>query len=363
MKTLKKILKALLILVIVLLVLVGGLLTWLTIVEYKPEDTEVVPVQTVGGQAKSLAAGDSVKFVAWNIGYGALGDNADFFMDGGKGVITADKERVIRNLDGIIEQATALEPDVILFQEVDRDSTRSHHIDEVIMLSNAYSTEDDQDYANGFAYNFNVRFVPYPFPPIGKVQSGILTLTDTSAESAERIQLPCPFKWPVRLCNLKRCLLVERVPLQNSDKSLVLVNLHLEAYDNGEGKIAQTKMLKEILDEEAAAGNYVIAGGDFNQTFSNTDISAYPVQDGMWAPGRIDTAEIGDGWQCLMDSSVPSCRSLDKPYQGADPENFQYYVIDGFIVSSNVQVRSCETKDMGFVCTDHNPVLLECVLK
>ena len=122
-------------------------------------------------------------------------------------------------------------------------------------------------------------------------------------------------------------------------------------------------MLKEILDEEAAAGNYVIAGGDFNQTFSNTDISAYPVQDGMWAPGRIDTAEIGDGWQCLMDSSVPSCRSLDKPYQGADPENFQYYVIDGFIVSSNVQVRSCETKDMGFVCTDHNPVLLECVLK
>ena len=84
MKVLKKILKALLVIVIVLLVLVGGLLTWLTIVEYKPEDTEVVPVQSVGGQAKSLAAGDSIKFVAWNIGYGALGDNADFFMDGGK---------------------------------------------------------------------------------------------------------------------------------------------------------------------------------------------------------------------------------------------------------------------------------------
>ena len=83
MKALKKILKALLVLVIVLLVLVGGLLTFLTIVEYKPEDTEAVPVQTVGGQAQTLAAGDSIKFVAWNIGYGALGDNADFFMDGG----------------------------------------------------------------------------------------------------------------------------------------------------------------------------------------------------------------------------------------------------------------------------------------
>ena len=359
--TARKVLYAAVSAVLLVIALFAGLIEYLTLTEYKPQERESIEISPV--YRDPISAGDTLRVLTWNCGYGALGDNADFFMDGGKGVITADKERVIRNLDGIIEQATALEPDVILFQEVDRDSTRSHHIAEVIMLSNAYSTEDDQDYANGFAYNFNVRFVPYPFPPIGKVQSGILTLTDTSAESAERIQLPCPFKWPVRLCNLKRCLLVERVPLQNSDKSLVLVNLHLEAYDNGEGKIAQTKMLKEILDEEAAAGNYVIAGGDFNQTFSNTDISAYPVQDGMWAPGRIDTAEIGDGWQCLMDSSVPSCRSLDKPYQGADPENFQYYVIDGFIVSSNVQVRSCETKDMGFVCTDHNPVLLECVLK
>ena len=359
--TARKVLYAVVSAVLLVIALFAGLIEYLTLTEYKPQERESIEISPV--YRDPISAGDTLRVLTWNCGYGALGDNADFFMDGGKGVITADKERVIRNLDGIIEQATALEPDVILFQEVDRDSTRSHHIDEVIMLSNAYSTEDDQDYANGFAYNFNVRFVPYPLPPIGKVQSGILTLTDTSAESAERIQLPCPFKWPVRLCNLKRCLLVERVPLQNSDKSLVLVNLHLEAYDNGEGKIAQTKMLKEILDEEAAAGNYVIAGGDFNQTFSNTDISAYPVQDGMWAPGRIDTAEIGDGWQCLMDSSVPSCRSLDKPYQGADPENFQYYVIDGFIVSSNVQVRSCETKDMGFVCTDHNPVLLECVLK
>ena len=359
--TARKVLYAAVSAVLLVIALFAGLIEYLTLTEYKPQERESIEISPV--YRDPISAGDTLRVLTWNCGYGALGDNADFFMDGGKGVITADKERVIRNLDGIIEQATALEPDVILFQEVDRDSTRSHHIDEVIMLSNAYSTEDDQDYANGFAYNFNVRFVPYPLPPIGKVQSGILTLTDTSAESAERIQLPCPFKWPVRLCNLKRCLLVERVPLQNSDKSLVLVNLHLEAYDNGEGKIAQTKMLKKILDEEAAAGNYVIAGGDFNQTFSNTDISAYPVQDGMWAPGRIDTAEIGDGWQCLMDSSVPTCRSLDKPYQGADPENFQYYVIDGFIVSSNVQVRSCETKDMGFVCTDHNPVLLECVLK
>ena len=359
--TARKAISSVVSLILLLIALFAGLLEYLTLTEFKPQERESIEISPV--YRDPISEGDALRVLTWNCGYGALGDNADFFMDGGKGVLTADKERTLSNLDGIIENATALDPDVIFFQEVDRDSTRSHHIDEVIMLSNAYSTEDDQDYTNAFAYNFDVRFVPYPVPPIGKVRSGLLTLMDTSAESAERIQLPCPFKWPIRLCNLKRCLLIERVPLQNSDKYLVLVNLHLEAYDSGEGKIAQTKMLKEILDEEAALGNYVIAGGDFNQTFSNADISAYPIQEGMWTPGRIDTAQIGDNWQCLMDSSVPTCRSLDKPYAGADQDSFQYYVIDGFIVSSNVEVRSCETKDMGFACTDHNPVLMECVLK
>ena len=61
--------------------------------------------------------------------------------------------------------------------------------------------------------------------------------------------------------------------MAGSDKELVIVNVHLEAYDSGEGKEAQTKMLAELLKKEQEAGNYVIAGGDFNQAFSNVDIS------------------------------------------------------------------------------------------
>ena len=64
-----------------------------------------------------------------------------------------------------------------------------------------------------------------------------------------------------------------------------------------------------------------------------------------------------------MDSTHPTCRSLDRPLEGADRENFQYYVIDGFIISDNVEVLSAETQDRGFVCTDHNPVLAEVRLK
>ena len=151
--------------------------------------------------------------------------------------------------------------------------------------------------------------------------------------------------------------------MQNSDEELVLVKLHREAFASSKAKENQTGRLMQILEEEAAKGNYVIAGGDFDQTFSGTDTSAYPQQEGKWAPGEILTEELGDSWQCLMDSSAPTCRSLDRPYEGADRIGFQYYVVDGYILSSNIEVKSCETKSMGFLYSDHNPVLLECTLK
>lgn len=360
-KMTKRIIKHLISAALMIGVLIAVMLEVLTLTEYLPEEREEVATNNIGWEA--VSPGDSLKILTWNAGYGALGDNADFFMDGGRKVETADKERVGINLEGIAETTAKLDPDVVFFQEIDRDAARSHHIDEMIELVNSFGEDDDPDYASAFAYNMKVFFIPYPIPPIGMVQSGIMTLTRMRMASAERLRLPCPFKWPVRLANFKRCLLVERLPVQKSDKELVLINLHLEAYDDGEGKQEQTQALMKILEEEESKGNYVIAAGDFNQTFSNTDISAYPLQEGKWAPGVFSTEETGKEWQYLMDSSTPTCRSLDRPYEGADHSDFQYYVVDGYILSPNIEVRSCETQDLGFVYTDHNPVLLECVLK
>ena len=148
--------------------------------------------------------------------------------------------------------------------------------------------------------------------------------------------------------------------------AVVLFNLHLEAYDSGEGKVAQARMLKEVLDKEIEKGNYVIASGDYNQVFSSTDISAYPVHEGLWEAGRIDVEDFNEDLSFWADSSVPTCRSLDKALSLAtdrSPEGFQYYVIDGFITSSNVDVESVYTDDLSFVTSDHNPVILKFKLK
>ena len=347
-----RIVRVILIVLLTVVLLLAGMLAFLSATEYKPAEREDVSV--TGNPAKELKLGDTVSLLTFNIGYGALGDNADFFMDGGKSVMTADKERVNKNLNGIISEVKEIDPDIVFFQEVDKNSTRSHHINEYEKFMDELT-----QYAFSFANNFKVAFLPYPVPPIGKVDSGVATASRYKVTSAKRVQLPIPFSWPVRMANLKRCVLVSRIPIKDSNKQLVLFNLHLEAYDNGEGKQAQTKMLAELLKTEADKGNYVIAGGDFNQIFSTADKSAYPAYDGMWTPGEIDVSAFGEDFMFLMDASVPSCRSLDKAYADADKKSFQFYLIDGFIVSKNITVNLIETQNFDFVNSDHNPVLLE----
>ncbi|MBQ9304818.1 MAG: endonuclease, partial [Butyrivibrio sp.] len=84
-----------------------------------------------------------------------------------------------------------------------------------------------------------------------------------------------------------------------------------------------------------------------------------------WEAGVIDVSDFGVDFQFLTDVSNPTCRSLDRVYadaQDKSPNAFQYYVIDGFIVSSNVEVQSLRTHNTVFQYSDHNPVSMDVIL-
>ena len=346
----KRIIRTVAIIVGLIVLLLVGLVVFLTVTEYKPAPVEDASLSFMEQDSEAVELDEEFTLYTWNIGYGGLGKESDFFMDGGQMVNPPSQEIVEKNLEGITNFIDEREADAWLIQEADLNSARTENVDEITLL---------QEHAgdNGaFAYNYNCNFVPIPWPPMGKMESGVATYTDYNiAETPQRISLPCPFSWPVSAANLKRCLLVSRVDLEGTDKELVLINLHLEAYDDGEGKIAQTNQLIQLLTEEYEKGNYVVAGGDFNQSFPGV-LDEYPVADPqLWTPGVLENSVLPEGWSFAYDMTNPTCRLLDKPYDGTN----QLYVIDGFIVSPNVSVNSVKTMDMGFEYSDHNPVELK----
>lgn len=345
----KKFLKGAGIFLLVLMGLILGILLFFTLREYRPKPIETT--DTPSGE-KTLSVEDSLRILTCNTGYGGLDASEDFFMDGGSRVQPDNQKQVEKNLHGIGKFLSASDADVYFLQEVDLDSKRSFHINQQDFYEETLGMD------SAFGRNFLCDFVPYPLPPIGKVDSGILTLTGLQTSSSSRISLPESFSWPVKTCNLKRCMLETRVPLEGTDVELVLLNFHLEAYDSGEGKIAQSKMLAEKLEEEYAAGNYVIAGGDFNQTFPGMETS-YPLIDTEnWAPGTLEEDSLPEHFSFAVDDSYPTCRLLNQPYTGSY-DTSQVYVIDGFIVSDNLEVTEIKVLNEDFQYTDHQPVQLE----
>lgn len=352
-RTALKVAKWVLFILLTIVLIVGFALGYLTITEYNPAHSENATRGVVTVEKKF--SGDTFKIMTLNTGYGGLGRDADFFMDGGESVNPDSRETVVQNMLGVEDIVRSVGADFVLLQEVDTDSKRSFEINQWRQYE-----YDFEDYESRYALNYSCQYVPYPLPTIGKVNSGLATFSRYDIASASRQSLPCPFSWPMRVANLKRCLLITRIPIEGKTQEIVIVNLHLEAYDDGEGKAAQTKALMELLTAEYEKGNYVIAGGDFNQSFPGA-LSRYPIKDSStWAPGTLEA--LPEGWHYGYDDSDPTCRLLNEPYVKGS-EKVQHYVIDGFILSPNVEILSVDTRNEYFTFTDHNPVILEVILK
>ena len=170
---LKRIIKIVLFVLAILVLALGAFLIYSGITTLHVDDVEKLEID--GKSSKSLNKGDSIKLMTWNVGYGALGDDESFFMDGGDGVIAKDKKRVETNLDNIVKKVKDNNPDVILLQEVDIKCKRSCKIDEKEKFEEEF---DLNNYNTTFACNYKAGYIPYPFPTaLGHVEAGIQTFS------------------------------------------------------------------------------------------------------------------------------------------------------------------------------------------
>lgn len=359
--------KILLIAVSAIIVFLLGFIITLWIFEYRPADVASLEIVDNWEDLDSFYVdkANEITILTFNIGYASLSATEDFVMDGGQKARMDSKDEVEANLQGITSILSNNPADLYLLQEVDVDSNRSYNIDQLVYF------QDVLGKSSVLAYNYRCIFVPFPLnfsQMMGKVNSGVVTFSDFYSDSAERHQLPGSFAWPVRLANLKRAMLVTRYPIKDSDKYLVVINVHLSAYDDGTMRLEEMEALKELMLTEYNNGNYVVVGGDFNQTFPQAIISnqdqnieyLYELKDAkLWEAFPMEeTWFIENGFTFGVDVTTPTCRLLNQPYDTINTQNNQYYVIDGYIVSNNITIQSVFTLDEGFEYSDHNPVLI-----
>ena len=338
--------------VAVIALALGGFLLYGTLTDYKPNEQELV----FDAQSQIGAVTDSVfHMLTWNIGYAGLGDNMDFFYDGGT-MVRSDKDRTESNLDKITSFISeSNDVDFFLFQEVDIDSKRSYAINEQVEIANVLP-----NYENYFAPNYKVKFVPLPFSePMGRVFGGLVTYSKYETQKVVRHSFPGNYSWPIGLFMLDRCFMVNRYKL-SSGYELLVINTHNSAYDDGSLRSGQMEFLKGFLLNEYQKGNYVIVGGDWNQCPPNMTISFDEILFDKLDYKLIPADYLEEGWKWVFDSTAPTNRRLTEVYnEYSTPRT----VLDYFLVSPNVESVSVQTIDLNFEYSDHNPVKASFKLK
>lgn len=337
-----------------IIILLGIFLLVLTIWNPTYEPIEVIQVEN--DVASPINLEDDFTITTFNIGYAGLDKYQDFFFDGGTMGRSKSIEKTMENLEGIKDFIKEEDSDFIFFQEVDRNSLRTYKVDEY-----SFFKENMSDYGSVFAKNYTSLWVPVPImKPMGNVLGGMATFSKYQIESARRYALEGQESWPMKLFELDRCFVESVHPLENG-KKLILVNIHLSAYDEG-GILrnSQSAHLMRYITEQYVNGNYIVLGGDWNQLISNKQMED-PKFIETWPSWLVevqaDFESLGFSWGVGDEMTV---RDLDAPYQpGVTFET----IIDGFLVSPNLQIIEVEGHNLGFENSDHNPVTIHLKFK
>jgi endonuclease/exonuclease/phosphatase family metal-dependent hydrolase len=395
---LRRIITVIIAVIVTIVALVGGYLIYLNVNSARLPDKDEIGVSEIlaGGaderaaedaSVPRLQAGQTYRAITFNIGFGANDRAYSFFMSEGrtvegdstKGLMSraTDEDAVKRNMEAAISAALGQRPDIAIFQEVDRDAGRSYKVDEFRMISRAFgemagaSGDEKGAFAEAYATNFHTGWLLWPpARPMGMVKdSGIATYSAYEVNSAERLSLPVIESFPHKFFDLDRCFMVTRFPVSGADAGenpgsadaegeLVVINVHLSTFESG-NKVhgEQLKRLAEVMEEEAAKGNWVIVGGDWNQCFpGSADAFTGRMETPSWAK-PLDEAALPEGFSLVTADNadvVATCRDSSIPWTpGVSYET----IIDGWIVSENVSAAS-ENVDAGYEASDHNPVSL-----
>ena len=366
-KIYRKLLRLFISLIILVGVIFGSYVIYLTSQYYRIDDNMNYTNNINKKNNNLVLLNEEYTITTYNIGFGAYNHEFSFFLDSGemldgtKTKGTGSKGETVEvttfNTVNAINTVSNVNPDFMLFQEVDVKATRSHKVNQYEKM-----TEKFTDFNSIYISNFHSGYLFYPiFNPHGKSESGIVTLSNKKIDTVIRHKLQIDESFPTKFFDLDRCFSASYLPIEGSSKYLVLVNVHLSAYDEGGiYRAKQWKQLNDFFKEEIDKGNYIVCGGDFNHDISNDPtFEGFPNMQKKpeWVYTLNDRDLLANsGLKFATSTNAPTCRSTDIPYT----KGVNYtVVIDGFITSRNVEVVHVETIDVDFLYSDHNPVMLK----
>ena len=203
---------------------------------------------------------DTLSVMTYNIGW-LSGMTNNLPVDRAEGLYS-------QNLKEGLMLLNKYRPDIIGFQEIDVYAKRSFYYNQPDSLGMKL------DYLNGaLAVNWDKKYVPFPYWPLqyhfGKLISAQYVMSDLEILKNDYVTLPKPVNAPFYYNAFYLDRLIQKTWLKTSKGDLLVMNVHLEAFDR-ETRIMHVEAL---IDEYLKYADElpVLLIGDFNSRAMGAD--------------------------------------------------------------------------------------------
>lgn len=304
-------------------VLTIGFYLWASSPNLSPSDYAVI---SESPEDNDVRHGNEFRILTYNIGY----------LSGMTNNLPVEKPRSLfeYNMDRVLNNLKRIDADLLAFQEIDYDSDRSYNINQHEVIA---------ELGYGFSaktINWDKRYVPFPYYPFsihfGKIISGQSILSKYPILEQERIELERNQDNPFYYDSFYLDRLAQVVKVRVAGHNLVLINVHLEAFDLTT-RINQIEKLRRIYAKYYKEGPTIMLG-DFN------------------SDPRYENAGIALLEELIHTGSAAYDRSdIKNTYNSREPFERLDYI---FYNTDYIQEVSAQVLNEFGEASDHLPVLL-----
>ena len=249
---------------------------------------------------------DTFSLITYNIGYlSGMTNNL---------AVERSENLFIENMISLQSLLKEREADIVLFQEIDFDSKRSFGVNQFEEIAEGLSFSQ-----GAYAVNWDKKYVPFPYWPVsthfGEILSGQAVIANSDLLSNERVVLPRSLENTFAYNAFYLDRLAQVVWLKFENDSLMLINVHFEAWD----VVTREKQAEIVIDlfDRYAQDYPVILAGDFNcvPSYNQDDVVEKTIQI------IVDHPLISSAIDALRYNKSPSSFftfNSERPYQKID---------------------------------------------
>ena len=363
----KKLFKAILGISVVVL---GVALGFVQLVSFQPKleqpEEVICPAET-----KVLKPGQRLKLLSWNVQYFA-GKNYVFYYDvvnlnkegkfyfSGPDLIPS-KEDIDQTFKEVVRVIRDENPDVVLLQEVEEYSRRSHYENQLErllkMLDGLYPCSSSSFY-------WKTAFVPHP-TVWGAADLKLAALSKYKIDKSTRHQLAIiPRSYFYRELALKRAVHEIELPIAGSSKKMILMNTHLSAFPFGtDTSQRQIKKVKRILEGWTQKEYPWVFTGGYNLLPPGRGHSVLPPEHSIRYPKDSPLQPLFDSFSTAPTLTEMNGSQMSKWFTtfGNDPRIkgpdriLDFYFYSDLLKVGKYRVRQHDTLKL----SDHLPVIAE----